>query len=359
MKLKLTLCLLLLSFAAFSQSKKKILFIGNSYTYVNNLPQILYDLAMMTNDTIIFDSSVPGGSTFQTHCTDTSCLRKIKSQQWDYVVLQEQSQTPSFPPSQVQTDCYPYAKRLDSLIKANDSCTQTIFYMTWGRKYGDAANCSIYPPLCTYAGMQQRLRESYLEMADSNKTFVAPAGAAWRNCRIADSAINLYQTDYSHPSIEGSYLTACVFYASIYKKSPMGNFFMSSLGTATAYFLQTIAKQTVLDSLSNWNIGKYALPKSCGAVDTSHHTTGINENLKNEISIYPNPCGEKLFVNGCSLLGNTIEVVDVLGRVCSIPPFQRGQGGLELNISTLPCGIYFIKASDIKGNVLNGEFVKE
>ena len=146
MKFKITLCFLLLSITSFSQSKKKILFIGNSYTYVNNLPQMLHDFALMNNDTIIFDASTPGGSTFQTHCSDTSCLRKIKSQQWDYVVLQEQSQTPSFPPSQVQTDCYPYAKRLDSLIKANDSCTQTIFYMTWGRKYGNASNCANYPP---------------------------------------------------------------------------------------------------------------------------------------------------------------------------------------------------------------------
>jgi hypothetical protein len=59
------------------------------------------------------------------------------------------------------------------------------------------------------------------------------------------------------------------------------------------------------------------------------------------------------------LLVNTIEVTDVLGRVCTIPPFERGLGGLELNVSTLQSGIYFIKAMDINGNIKIGKFVKE
>jgi len=356
MKLKLTIFLLFFSFVSFSQSKKKILFIGNSYTYVNNLPQMLCDLAIMNNDTIIFDANTIGGYTFQNHCADANTISKINSQQWDYVILQEQSQTPAFPPSQVESDCYPYAKRLDSLIKANDSCTRTIFYMTWGRKYGDASNCAAYPPICTFEGMQQRLRESYLEMADSNKTFVAPVGAAWLNSRMADSTINLYQTDNSHPSVEGTYLTACVFYAAIYQKSPIANFFMSTLGHATALSLQTIAKQTVLDSLSNWRIGKYSLPQSCGAIDTSHHTTGLNENIKNVISIYPNPAKQSIVISHLSLV-NTIEVVDVLGRV-----MLRNEASVLsqiINIEDLPSGVYFIKVIDIKGNVLNGKFVKE
>ena len=359
MKYLFVFLLVLANIFCSAQSNKKILFIGNSYTYVNNLPQMLHDFAIMNNDTILFDANTIGGYTFQNHCSDATTISKIKSQQWDYVVLQEQSQTPSFPPSQVQTDCYPYAKRLDSLIKANDSCTQTIFYMTWGRKYGDASNCASYPPLCTYAGMQLRLRESYLEMADSNKTFVAPAGAAWRNSIIADSTINLYQSDNSHPSVEGTYLTACVFYATIFNKSPIANPFMSSLGHATAVFLQTIAKQTVLDSLSNWRIGKYPLPKSCGTADTTHHSTGINTDFKNGISIYPNPSKDKLFVSGYALRGNTIDVRNIYGQVCNTPTSQKGFEGYEINISNLSNGIYFIKLIDARGFQQVLKFVKE
>jgi hypothetical protein len=82
----------------------------------------------------------------------------------------------------------------------------------------------------------------------------------------------------------------------------------------------------------------------------------VNDNEK--LMVYPNPCGEKLLVTGYQLLGNTLEITDVLGRVCSIPPYERGLGGFELNVSTLPSGIYFIKATDVNGNVKNGKFVK-
>ena len=91
-------------------------------------------------------------------------LTKINQQQWDYVVLQAQSQELSFSPFQVASDSYPYAEILVDSIFANSSCTEPLFFMTWGRKYGDQSNCQFYPPVCTYLGMQQRLRESYLDM---------------------------------------------------------------------------------------------------------------------------------------------------------------------------------------------------
>jgi hypothetical protein len=89
--------------------------------------------------------------------------------------------------------------------------------------------------------------------------------------------------------------------------------------------------------------------------------TGIND-LKgngNKLEVYPNPVSNVLICKCANMLINTIEITDVLGRVCSIPPLQRGLGGLELNISNLTNGIYFIKATDTNGNMMNGKFVKE
>lgn len=245
--------LLVLTFSLFSQPKK-MLFLGNSYTAVNNLPLTLYNFALAAGDTIIYDSNTPGGYTFQGHSTNATSLAKINSQAWDYVVLQEQSQMPSFPPAQVATDVFPYATLLDSLIHNNNACSQTVFYMTWGRKYGDASNCANYPPLCTYDGMTGRLRDSYLQMGDMNEALVAPVGMAWKASRTADSTINLWSADNSHPSVAGTYLTTCVFYATIFEKTPVGNSFISTLPAATATFLQNIAHQVVFDSLSTWNI---------------------------------------------------------------------------------------------------------
>jgi hypothetical protein len=85
---------------------------------------------------------------------------------------------------------------------------------------------------------------------------------------------------------------------------------------------------------------------------------GMNEIKNATMAIYPNPAKQSVVISSQSLV-NTIEITDVLGRVYSIPPFERGLGGLELNVSALPSGIYFIKATDTKGNTMNGKFIKE
>ena len=65
----------------------------------------------------------------------------------------------------------------------------------------------------------------------------------------------MYTSDNSHPSIYGSYLAACTFYSTIFRKSSVGcNFFPSAISQADALHLQQVASSTVLDSMSVWNI---------------------------------------------------------------------------------------------------------
>ena len=231
----------------------KVLFIGNSYTYVNNLPQVIADIANAMGDTLTHDSSTPGGYTLNLHTSNVTTLSKINAQSWDFVVLQEQSQLPSFDPPQVSIDVYPYARQLDSLILVNDSCTETFFYMTWGRQNGDLSNCSTYPAVCTYNGMQQRLRDSYVQMSVDNNVSVSPVGVAWKIVRDNYPGINLYQADESHPSIYGTYLAACVFYSSLFHKSTVGcSYIIPGISISDALSIQTIASSTVLDSILTW-----------------------------------------------------------------------------------------------------------
>lgn len=237
--------------------QKKILWIGNSYTGTNNLPLMFYNLALSGGDTVVYDSNTPGGMTFLGHTTNAATIQKIAANNWDFVVLQAQSQEPSFPPSQVEAQTYPYAAVLDSLVRISNPCTETVFYMTWGRKYGDAQNCAIYPPICTFDGMNNRLWESYKEMADDNRGIVSPAGIAWKRSREADSTINLWSGDNSHPSVAGSYLTACVFYATMLRKNPVGLSYTAGLPANQAAFLQQIAHTTVLDSVQACNMERW------------------------------------------------------------------------------------------------------
>lgn len=255
--MKKTYLLVLLVIGSFlkAQETKRVLFLGNSYTYFNNLPSLIDNLALSQGNDLIYDSNTPGGYTFQGHSTNNISLSKIRAQDWDFVVLQEQSQIPSFPPAQVASDCYPYAAILNDSILSNNPCTEPLFYMTWGRKNGDASNCGFYPPLCTYSGMQQRLSESYMELAQDNNASVAPVGVAWQAVRNLYPLIELYNPDESHPSLEGSYLAACVFYSSMFRTTTVGNSYWAGLDSLTAYRLQVVGSSTVLDSLSVWLIG--------------------------------------------------------------------------------------------------------
>ena len=232
-----------------------VLFIGNSYTYYNNLPEMISNIANEFGDSVFYDQSTPGGTSLYAHSQNQTTINKINQQNWDYVVLQDQSQRPSLSPSYVAASVYPYADQLVNMIQTNYMCSEPIFYMTWGRKYGDQTNCGNYPPVCTYLGMQERLRESYLTMGYDNDASVSPVGIAFKNSIILDSTINLYTSDNSHPSIYGSYLAACTFYSTIFKKSSVGcNFRPSSISQSEALFLQQVASSTVLDSVSVWNI---------------------------------------------------------------------------------------------------------
>ena len=232
-----------------------VLFIGNSYTYANNMPQMVSELALSFGDTLNFESSTVGGATLNTHSTNINTLNKISQKPWDYVVLQAQSQEPSFSPNQVANDVFPYAQIIIDSIESNSTCTEPIFFMTWGRKYGDQQNCQFYPPICTYLGMQQRLRQSYLDMTFNHNATCSPVGMCWKESIAQDSTLNLFSLDNSHPSIYGSYLAACTFYSTIFKKTSVGSDYIpNGIDTSTAIFLQTIASNTVLDSLGVWNI---------------------------------------------------------------------------------------------------------
>jgi len=245
---------LFLHMAISAQETKRVLFLGNSYTGVNNLPQMVADVAQSLGDSIFFDSHTPGGHTFQGHTTNAITQAKIAQGGWDYVVLQEQSQLPAFPYSQFSMQSLPYAITLVQQIRAANSCAKPLFYMTWGRKNGDQSNCANFPQLCTYAGMQQQLRTHYLLMADTTNAEVAPVGAVWRDVRNSYPTIELYQTDESHPSVAGSYLAACTFYASIFHKSPVGAAAAPTMLAQDALAIQQQAAATVFDSLAVWKI---------------------------------------------------------------------------------------------------------
>lgn len=277
------LFLLILSSLTYAQSAKHVLFIGNSYTATNNLPQLVADVAESAGDTLYFDSNAPGGYTFEMHTTNTATINAIAVGTWDYVVLQEQSQIPSFSLGEVETLCFPFAAELDMMIRDANACTETLFFMTWGRKDGDATNCPFWPPVCTYAGMDSLLRERYMMMGADNDAEVSPVGAVWHYIRDTHPEIELYVGDGSHPSAAGSYAAACCFYAAIFQEDPTTITYDYTLTADQAMAIREAAKTIVYDDLAAWYIGTYfTIPEAGfttstdGTLMASFSNTSIN-----------------------------------------------------------------------------------
>ena len=240
----------MLSHLLLAQDTLRALFIGNSYMGVNNLPQMVQYLSNSLGDVLIYDSNTPGGQTFQMQAANPVNYQKMAAQEWDYIILQGQSQEPSFPFDQVNSQTLPYAVQLADSAKAIQPCSQVNYFMTWGRQNGDPQWDSIN----TFDKMNTRLRDAYLRIADSANAAVSPVGVAWKYVRDNYPVINLYQQDGSHPSLTGSYLAACVFYSSLYHKPSTGSTYNPGIDLADALLMQQIASSIVLDSLSTWKL---------------------------------------------------------------------------------------------------------
>ena len=159
-----------------SRRDKNVLFLGNSYC--NGLCQEVTYLARAAGYNANVKCVNPGGQDFEYHATNS--IGEINGGDWDAVVMQDQSQKPSFPYSQVYYYSLPHTVTLVNAIRAKNICTVPVFYQTWGKRDGDQ-NCYNGNYFCTFEGIQNRLTESYNTFAYVNQpAIVAPAGEAWR-----------------------------------------------------------------------------------------------------------------------------------------------------------------------------------
>lgn len=333
------LIVLVCSIGIYAQSSR-ILFIGNSYTYVNNLPELVQHIYESAGEPVEVSMSASGGYTLQQHCIYS--MSAIQSGGFDYVVLQEQSQLPSFPEGQFMQESYPYAQQLCEAIRLYNPEANIAFYMTWGRKNGDQQNCQFYPPLCTYEGMDSLLYARYMMMAEDNHTCVSPVGAAWHYVRDHYPDIELYQSDESHPAYIGSYVAACCFYSLFTSRNPMDITWNGTLDSETAYKAKFAVKSVVYDSLSKW----------CFEDDTvSHDSTAVSYYNNSSLSVFPNPAQQYL---SWSLFPytevQTVTIFDLTGRqVYQISAPETSM----VDVSSLPSGIYLLELFDGKRRYQN------
>lgn len=332
----------LCSITLFGQQTKRVLFLGNSYTYANDMPQLLADIANSTGKTVVFDINAPGGYYLAQHLTNPTSLAKITSGNWDHVVLQDQSMALAYPSTYM--NFLPYCVKLDSVIKVHNPCAQTMFYSTWGRKPGDAYVCT--PPECpvdtvitrTYYQMDSTITSHYKLFADSLKASMTPVGASWRYIRQNYPSIELFQPDDSHPSLAGSYAAACCFYTTLFRSDPTSITFNSGLSITDAANIRYAVKQTVYDHLSDWNVGPYdyLLDTSCLVLEV-----GKNTNHENW-TVFPNPVTDVLYIKFFgNAPKNTLYIYNMQGVLMKEMEVEQTT---TISFDEFSSGLYIIKS---------------
>jgi hypothetical protein len=211
---------------------KHVLFVGNSFSYYNDslhghLRKLVEAADPEHEKDYVFKSMTISGAFLYEHAGGLPYV--LQSRKWDLVVLQGNSQEPMASNAQHAERFRETARGFDGVIHSFSA--QTAFFMTWA-----------------YQGkpeMTDALATAYEGIGNELNDLVVPVGLAFRNSLAKRPELVLHFKDHMHPSMAGTYLAACTFYAALYGKSPVGNAYTADLDADTAKFLQGIAWDTV------------------------------------------------------------------------------------------------------------------
>jgi len=315
----------------------KVLFIGNSQTYSNGLPQMVKRIADSLGRPIEVSSFTMGGYRFYQHVDNPSTLSRIQSEQWDYVVLQEGLYA-SLPVDLAEQQSYPFAQQLYDWIKANCPTTQVLLYMIHAFADGNFYHCAEDPPVCTYEGMYERITTNHLNMGRMLNVPVAPCGVVWNEMLATYGDLGYWDNDTVHPLPLGSYISACTIFATIFGQSPAGGYISPSISAEVASNISTVVTNVVLDDSSSWCQSHHP---PTGQQVTNFNTGKQYPSIKN--AIWAAQPGEKIVLEPGIYQEDIILTKGItLQSVDPNNPFYVGgtiiQGDPNLPVVSLPAG---------------------
>ena len=221
---------------------KKILFVGNSFTYYNDMPtEIFPAICAAAGVEVQVDAVVKGGWFLSQFANEKDAFgallrQKLSENQYDIIILQEQSGLPAKEPL-----CFYHSVReLTALIRPTGA--KILLYQTWGYKEGyfKLPSCGGTPEI-----MADRLRQAYRFIAAQTKADVAPVGDAMLHI-YRHTDIDVYRPDLFHPSLAGSTLAAWVIFARIFGMDPRNISYDGQMSPGEGKLLKEAAFRSVL-----------------------------------------------------------------------------------------------------------------
>lgn len=377
----------------------KVLFIGNSITYFNNMPFMFDSIAHAKGKNVQVTVYAPGGTGFVNHAVDPSVFSLFRNSMWDIVVLQPGSgESPgvSFP---VNTTIQRGRILLDSIYNYSPCARVYLYEIPYG-----VPSATTYS---TYFTVQQAIRDSVKKMSDSLYIPMIPAGECARAYYTMYQNLLLHSSfNDIHPNANGSLLIASAFYTGIFQDTVSGCSYHSSIQVDTARKFFNIVDTVVLNHLNNWNINTYNLHAhfSSSMAGTTVNFTNLSINYTRlrwdfgdgnisvatnpvhtyaapgvynvklyafnrmdcvdsitmsiniapltihtthaeleQVIIYPNPVADVLYINKTTVEVLDYKIINALGN--TLQSGKLSDTLTPLDVATLPKGVYMLQLS--------------
>lgn len=196
--------------------KISVLFIGNSLTYYNGMPQIFKRIAKSKGKNVYVESLTKSKYILPWFYTEGEYLSKFNSRKWDYIVLQDGAHRPI----DSLESFYDDIRIFDKEIKKINATTVLFIH-----------NRVNVPNGKVDSKLQKPVTDAYTTVGKELKSIVVPAGPAWVDFSEKHPDIKLYNSDNIHPTLAGSYIDACAFYSVLFNESPEGGLTEDLKGT--------------------------------------------------------------------------------------------------------------------------------
>ncbi len=216
-----------------------VLFVGNSLTGYNNMPDIVAKFAEMNGKNIIVEQFIRYGQYLRGFYSEQSLEDIIRERKWDYIFFQSDDLVAFDQYYHYEKDSMSYLK---NIVLHNNPDTKIFYLMVWPINGGTSFDGIDY----TYEEHYNVIVSGMQKLATDIPCEIAPIGCAWNAVTPITLRNSLYDSDRAHPSLRGSYLSACVYYAILFKEKMRITNYYCGIEEDVALYLQNIGTSTVL-----------------------------------------------------------------------------------------------------------------
>ncbi|OIQ22226.1 MAG: hypothetical protein BM557_01570 [Flavobacterium sp. MedPE-SWcel] len=254
-----------------SIAQEKTLFIGNSMTYFNDMPNLFEEIANDKGKDVQVEFHAPGGTGFVHHHVNNTVYNLFENNTWDIVVLQPGTGESAGASHPVDVTIERGQQMIDS-IKKYSPCAKIFLYEI---PYGIKATNNV-PDYNDYHAIQTIIRDSITKMANGLQIPFVPAGESARN-HLNNQDDLLLHNGYNdvHPNLNGSYLVASTMYAAIYQEEVSVSNYLGGVTQENATYFQNIADEVVLPNKADWLINTYNLYANFTGEENSYLTVNF------------------------------------------------------------------------------------